>query len=138
LTTLGTDGFGRSDTLPALRRFSKSTLEMTVVATLYALATEGEIRMDEVEKAIRELNIDPEEAVSRCLSDARRTFEEKEIIMDVRLPRLGEGADSGVIATVFVKEGDQIQKDQPVLEIESEKGGRDIPAPAGGRVAKVW
>ena len=57
--------------------------------------------------------------------------------MDVRLPRLGEGADSGVIATVFVKEGDQIQKDQPVLEIESEKAVATIPAPAGGTVTKV-
>ena len=60
LTTLGTAGFGRSDTRPALRRFFEIDAEMTVVATLYALATEGEIRMDEVEKAIRELNIDPE------------------------------------------------------------------------------
>jgi pyruvate dehydrogenase E2 component (dihydrolipoamide acetyltransferase) len=57
--------------------------------------------------------------------------------MDVRLPRLGEGADSGVIATVFVKEGDQIQKDQPVLEIESEKAVATIPAPAGGTVSKI-
>ena len=57
--------------------------------------------------------------------------------MDVRLPRLGEGADSGVIATVFVKEGDQIQKDQPVLEIESEKAVATIPAPAPGTVTKV-
>jgi pyruvate dehydrogenase E1 component len=60
LTTLGTDGFGRSDTRPALRRFFEIDAEMTVIATLYALATEGEIRMDLVEKAIRELNIDPE------------------------------------------------------------------------------
>jgi pyruvate dehydrogenase E1 component len=60
LTTLGTDGFGRSDTRPALRRFFEIDAEMTVVATLYALATEGEIRMDVVEKAIKELNIDPE------------------------------------------------------------------------------
>ncbi len=57
--------------------------------------------------------------------------------MDVRLPRLGEGADSGVIATVFVKEGDQIHKDQPVLEIESEKAVATIPAPAGGTVTKI-
>ena len=57
--------------------------------------------------------------------------------MDVRLPRLGEGADSGVIATVFVKAGDQIQKDQPVLEIESEKAVATIPAPAAGTVTKV-
>ncbi|HUI10382.1 MAG TPA: pyruvate dehydrogenase (acetyl-transferring), homodimeric type [Bacteroidota bacterium] len=60
LTTLGTDGFGRSDTRPALRRFFEIDAETTVVATLYALATEGEIRMDAVAQAIRDLNIDPE------------------------------------------------------------------------------
>ena len=57
--------------------------------------------------------------------------------MDVRLPRLGEGADSGVIATVFVKVGDQVKKDQPVLELESEKAVAPIPAPASGTVTKI-
>lgn len=57
--------------------------------------------------------------------------------MDVRLPRLGEGADSGVIATVFVKVGDQVRKDQPVLELESEKAVASIPAPAAGTVTKI-
>jgi pyruvate dehydrogenase E2 component (dihydrolipoamide acetyltransferase) len=57
--------------------------------------------------------------------------------MDVRLPRLGEGADSGVIATVFVKVGDLVKKDQPVLEIESEKAVATIPAPAAGTVTKI-
>ena len=33
--------------------------------------------------------------------------------MDVRLPRLGEGADSGTVASIFVKEGDTVKKDQP-------------------------
>ena len=60
LTTLGTDGFGRSDTRPSLRRFFEIDAEMTVVATLYALATEGELRMDVVAQAIKDLNIDPE------------------------------------------------------------------------------
>ncbi len=57
--------------------------------------------------------------------------------MEVRLPRLGEGADSGVIATVFVKVGDQVKKDQPVLELESEKAVASIPAPAAGTVTKI-
>ncbi len=57
--------------------------------------------------------------------------------MDVRLPRLGEGADSGVIATVFVKVGDLVKKDQPVLEIESEKAVATIPAPVAGTVTKI-
>ncbi|HXX63700.1 MAG TPA: 2-oxo acid dehydrogenase subunit E2 [Bacteroidota bacterium] len=58
--------------------------------------------------------------------------------MDVRLPRLGEGADSGIVSTVFVKEGDRVVKDQPVLELESEKAVASIPAPAAGIVAKVF
>jgi pyruvate dehydrogenase E2 component (dihydrolipoamide acetyltransferase) len=58
--------------------------------------------------------------------------------MDVRLPRLGEGADSGTIASVFVKEGDHVKKDQPVLELESEKAVATIPSPAAGTVMKIF
>jgi pyruvate dehydrogenase E2 component (dihydrolipoamide acetyltransferase) len=58
--------------------------------------------------------------------------------MDVRLPRLGEGANSGVVATIFVKEGDQVAKDQPILELESEKAVASIPAPAAGTVGRIF
>ena len=58
-------------------------------------------------------------------------------LMDVRLPRLGEGADSGTVASIFVKEGDQITKDQPILELESEKAVASIPSPASGTVTKL-
>src|SRR5205809_3148838 len=57
--------------------------------------------------------------------------------MDIRLPSLGEGADSGVVVNILVKEGDQIQKDQPVLELETEKAVGSIPAPAAGTVQSV-
>ncbi len=57
--------------------------------------------------------------------------------MDVRLPRLGEGADSGTVSSIFVKEGDQVKKDQPVLELESEKAVASIPSPAAGTVTKI-
>jgi pyruvate dehydrogenase E1 component len=60
LTTLGTDGFGRSDTRPALRRFFEIDAESTVIATLYALALEGELTMAAVAKAVKDLNVDPE------------------------------------------------------------------------------
>jgi pyruvate dehydrogenase E1 component len=62
LTTLGTDGFGRSDTRENLRRFFEVDAEMTVIATLYALAQEGRVPMETVDKAIKDLNIDPEKA----------------------------------------------------------------------------
>jgi pyruvate dehydrogenase E1 component len=67
LTTLGTDGFGRSDTRDNLRRFFEVDAEMTVIATLYALSQKGELDPKVVEKAIRELKVDPEKAFPVCL-----------------------------------------------------------------------
>jgi pyruvate dehydrogenase E2 component (dihydrolipoamide acetyltransferase) len=57
--------------------------------------------------------------------------------MEIRLPRLGEGADSGTVATIFVKEGDTITRDQPVIELESEKAVASIPSPVAGVVGKI-
>ena len=60
LTTLGTDGFGRSDTRERLRRFFEVDAASIVVATLYSLAERKQIEMSVVAKAIRELGVDPE------------------------------------------------------------------------------
>jgi len=57
--------------------------------------------------------------------------------MDVKLPRLGEGADSGVVVTVFVKEGDTVVLDQAVMELENEKAVASIPSTGAGVVQKV-
>jgi pyruvate dehydrogenase E1 component len=62
LTTLGTDGFGRSDTRANLRRFFEVDAELTVVATLYALAQKGAVDRSVVDKAIKDLGVDPEKA----------------------------------------------------------------------------
>src|ERR1019366_5332347 len=59
LTTLGTDGFGRSDTRTRLRRFFQIDAESTVIATLYALAQRGQVEMQTVQKAIKDLGVDP-------------------------------------------------------------------------------
>jgi pyruvate dehydrogenase E2 component (dihydrolipoamide acetyltransferase) len=58
--------------------------------------------------------------------------------MDLKLPNLGEGADSGVVVNVFVKEGDQVAKDQAVIELENEKAVASIPSTAAGVVSKVY
>ena len=62
LMTLGTDGFGRSDTRATLRRFFEVDAEVTVTATLHALARRGEVNGEFVAKAIGELGVDPEKA----------------------------------------------------------------------------
>ena len=58
--------------------------------------------------------------------------------MDLKLPHLGEGADSGTVVNLFVKEGDQLAKDQAVLELENEKAVATIPATSAGTVTKVF
>ena len=60
--TLGTDGFGRSDTRNRLRRYFEVDAESVVIATLFALAEKGQVKRQAVEKAITELGIDPEKA----------------------------------------------------------------------------
>jgi pyruvate dehydrogenase E1 component len=60
LMTLGTDGFGRSDTRSRLRRFFEIDTECTVIATLYALAEKGQVDRQLVENAIKDLGVNPE------------------------------------------------------------------------------
>ena len=62
LISLGTDGFGRSDSRVALRDFFEVDERYIVLATLYGLATEEKIEFSEVKKAIEDLDIDSEKA----------------------------------------------------------------------------
>ncbi|MGH7831492.1 MAG: pyruvate dehydrogenase (acetyl-transferring), homodimeric type, partial [Candidatus Binatia bacterium] len=62
LMTLGTDGFGRSDTRPNLRRFFEVDAEVTVIATLYALWQKSLLDAKTVQNAIRDLQVDPEKS----------------------------------------------------------------------------
>ena len=60
LVALGTDGFGRSENRASLRDFFEVDAKHIVLATLHALAAEKKIAGHVLEKAIRDLGIDPE------------------------------------------------------------------------------
>ncbi|WP_170130925.1 pyruvate dehydrogenase (acetyl-transferring), homodimeric type [Deinococcus yavapaiensis] len=60
LWTLGTDGWGRSEAREELRDFFEVDARHIVVATLYALLRDGQIKADVVKKAIADFGIDPE------------------------------------------------------------------------------
>ena len=64
-TALGTDGFGRSDTREALRRFFEVDTGHVVVAVLAALADEGRLAPSVVADAIKAYDIDPDLADPR-------------------------------------------------------------------------
>jgi pyruvate dehydrogenase E1 component len=57
---LGTDGFGLSDTRPALRRHFETDAEHVAVAVLAGLAQRGDLKGEVVAEAIRRYEIDPE------------------------------------------------------------------------------
>jgi pyruvate dehydrogenase E1 component len=60
LFTLGTEGFGRSDTRERLRRFFGVDAESTVIGTLHALAGKNLIERKVVAQAIKDMGVDPE------------------------------------------------------------------------------
>lgn len=57
--------------------------------------------------------------------------------MDVTLPKLAEGADSGAVVHILVAEGDEVEVDQTLLELENEKAVAPIPSTGAGRVARI-
>jgi pyruvate dehydrogenase E2 component (dihydrolipoamide acetyltransferase) len=57
--------------------------------------------------------------------------------MDLKLPPLGEGADSGNVVSILVKIGDTIAKGQGIIELETGKAVAPVPASAAGKVIKI-
>ena len=60
VTTLGTDGFGRSEGRAALRDFFEVDARHIVLATLNDLAREGKVEAAVARKAVKDLGINPE------------------------------------------------------------------------------
>ena len=56
---------------------------------------------------------------------------------DFTLPELGENVASGDVLRVLVKPGDVITKDQPVLELETDKATIEVPSSVAGRVKEI-
>ncbi|HEX3771652.1 MAG TPA: dihydrolipoamide acetyltransferase family protein [Polyangiaceae bacterium] len=59
------------------------------------------------------------------------------MIIDVVLPQLGESVAEGTISKWLVREGDAVEKDQPIASIATDKADSELPAPVKGRVAKL-
>jgi pyruvate dehydrogenase E2 component (dihydrolipoamide acetyltransferase) len=57
--------------------------------------------------------------------------------MDVKLPQLAEGVESGTVVSILVSEGQEVKKDQAFMELETQKAVGSIPAPASGVVTKI-
>jgi 2-oxoglutarate dehydrogenase E2 component (dihydrolipoamide succinyltransferase) len=58
-------------------------------------------------------------------------------MIDVTMPQLGESVSEGTITKWLVREGDVVTKDQPLVEIATDKADSELPSPTAGRIAKL-
>src|SRR5699024_8934129 len=54
-----------------------------------------------------------------------------------KLPDIGEGIHEGEILKWFVKEGDHIEEDDPLCEVQNDKAVVEIPSPVEGEVLEI-
>jgi 2-oxoglutarate dehydrogenase E2 component (dihydrolipoamide succinyltransferase) len=57
--------------------------------------------------------------------------------IELRVPALGESITQATVGTWLKKEGEQVQQDEPLVEVESEKATVSLPAPAAGVLRKI-
>ena len=57
--------------------------------------------------------------------------------IEFKVPSLAEGVESADVAQIHVSEGDTIEADQAVMELETEKAVADLPCPHAGKVVKI-
>ncbi len=59
------------------------------------------------------------------------------MLIDVVMPQLGESVVEGVVVKWLVEVGQLVAKDQPLLEISTDKVDAEIPSSVAGRVAQI-
>ncbi len=57
--------------------------------------------------------------------------------MKVQIPYLGDGIGSATVLSVFVSVGDRVEKDQSILELETDKAVAPVPSSATGVVEQI-
>jgi dihydrolipoamide dehydrogenase len=59
------------------------------------------------------------------------------VATEVELPQLGESVTEGVITAWLVEVGDEVEVDQPIVEISTDKVDTEIPSPVAGTVQEL-
>ena len=57
--------------------------------------------------------------------------------IDVKLPELGENIESGSIASILVAVGEHVEKDDPILELETDKAVVEVPSSHSGLISTI-
>ena len=57
--------------------------------------------------------------------------------VDIIMPQMGESVVEGTILKWLVKEGDRVEKDQPIVEISTDKIDTEAPSPVRGVIKNI-
>lgn len=56
---------------------------------------------------------------------------------EIKIPDIAENVESGLVASILVSEGDEVSKDQSLIEVETDKATTDIPSPYDGTIIEI-
>src|ERR1700678_3475074 len=57
--------------------------------------------------------------------------------IDIKVPAMGESVTEATVARWFKKEGESVARDEPILELETDKVTVEVPAPAAGSLESI-
>ena len=57
--------------------------------------------------------------------------------IEIKIPELSDGVESADILDVLVSAGDTVDKDQAIVEIETDKATAEIPSPEAGKISQL-
>jgi pyruvate dehydrogenase E2 component (dihydrolipoamide acetyltransferase) len=58
-------------------------------------------------------------------------------VIEFRFPDVGEGLEEGEIIAWLVSPGDTVARDQPLVEVQTDKATVELPSPVAGRVVRL-
>src|SRR5215475_6907660 len=57
--------------------------------------------------------------------------------IEIKVPAMGESVTEATVARWFKKEGESVARDEPLLELETDKVTVEVPAPAAGAIESI-
>jgi 2-oxoglutarate dehydrogenase E2 component (dihydrolipoamide succinyltransferase) len=57
--------------------------------------------------------------------------------IEIKVPAMGESVNEATVARWFKQEGDAVTRDEPLLELETDKVTVEVPAPVGGALVRI-
>ena len=118
----------------------KSGDKVKVGQTLIKVDENGHAQVTKPEEKQPEKKLGPQkteikkEEKQASVQTAKKTTNE---VVEMKLPELGENIESADVLTVLVKEGDFVEKDQGIIEIETDKATIEVPSAYNGKVVSV-